>query len=867
MLITTDNYDGQLADITFYPCSGGTINIGEVTLPYNYLSGYYYGTYNIYFPDFDKTCTLEVPCLTPTPTPTNVELPIICFTYQGIYNPGTSTFSCEVTAENTLFGGKKWWSLTSCPVNGTPPFSCPTDTGAVWWDSGSSLWRFTSTLGGGTYYSNLNNFGEFPIQIIGLYDWVNDIVGTCSPEMLNSFLGPCVPTSPTPTSTPTPTPTPTNIVNCLSSVVPPAIINGVTITDSSTGAVLNYSTTETSCGITTPVNSKWLGFGGVFSYTMNFSIPINNILIFIAGTGWNFGPEQENFVFTTNTGSGIPSITTTDSCYTTIVGNQILSGGAPIGGAGGKFVITNSTDFTSLTITGNGGYNGSVLSVCANSIQPILSPTPTPTLTPTNTMTPTPTPTTKVLYYVYLECGTKAGPQNSVLIQPMPAVVGNMIGDAILGNGKCWSLIDISNNSLSQLQNLYPDNSYFDTNYFTQVFGSPFVISEDSTACENCLKYAEEVGVTPQDCNIELRNYSNCAEANTSGAVYVNSNPTPVYSFDVNFDVNDVLQLIPVSVGDTITIVLTAPINSSCTLDVSDTNSVGNIFTDSETITNTTTTYSYVTYCGGAKSIEIFSSCLPPSPSLTPTNTITPTPTPTTTPPDCGFILLLDINRNVQQYFSLTNTTIPLFTSVYNGLDLAHSNNKLWVNTSFNIYEYNITLSPWSQTYNRTISTGSVQTGNALGKLPGNNNKLVTVDVSRSPGVIVELDITNPTATSVDIVTLPPGAVTPGDLIITDTIQPKILINLTSVTSGANGLYQYDYNTGAFEIYVPLGAATGAFGIFEENNLIYLINGPGQTYSLSPTSPYTVTFVQTIPTTNIIVGASQLSECTKIILT
>ena len=46
--ILTTNYNGQLADITFYPCSGGSINIGNVILPYNYQSEYYYGTYSIY---------------------------------------------------------------------------------------------------------------------------------------------------------------------------------------------------------------------------------------------------------------------------------------------------------------------------------------------------------------------------------------------------------------------------------------------------------------------------------------------------------------------------------------------------------------------------------------------------------------------------------------------------------------------------------------------------------------------------------------------------------------------------------------------------------------------------------------------------
>ena len=239
---------------------------------------------------------------------------------------------------------------------------------------------------------------------------------------------------------------------------------------------------------------------------------------------------------------------------------------------------------------------------------PTKTPTMTPTQTPTTSMTPTPTPTTKVLYYVYLECGAELGPRSNVIIQPMPAVPGNVIGESILDlvNKVCWTLIDISDN-LPQLQNTYNYNTYYNTNYFTQVFGTIFTDDEDSTACENCLKYVEAIGDEPIRCNVELRNWSDCVEANTSGVVYVNS--TSVYSFGTNFDINDIDILIPVLVGDTITIELTAPINSSCNFDVSDTDISGNIFTHNDTITNTTITYSYVTYCGGKKSIEIFSTC------------------------------------------------------------------------------------------------------------------------------------------------------------------------------------------------------------------------------------------------------------------
>ena len=57
--IFTDNYSGYSGDITFYPYTGGTINVGLQVLPYDYNTNYYYGIYEIYFSGFNKTCTLD----------------------------------------------------------------------------------------------------------------------------------------------------------------------------------------------------------------------------------------------------------------------------------------------------------------------------------------------------------------------------------------------------------------------------------------------------------------------------------------------------------------------------------------------------------------------------------------------------------------------------------------------------------------------------------------------------------------------------------------------------------------------------------------------------------------------------------------
>ena len=75
--LQSTNYNGQLADITFYPCSGGTISLGYQTIPYTYTNDNYEGTYDLFFSGFNQTCQLVITCPTPTPTvtPTNTATP------------------------------------------------------------------------------------------------------------------------------------------------------------------------------------------------------------------------------------------------------------------------------------------------------------------------------------------------------------------------------------------------------------------------------------------------------------------------------------------------------------------------------------------------------------------------------------------------------------------------------------------------------------------------------------------------------------------------------------------------------------------------------------------------------------------------
>ena len=198
--ITTDNYDGQTAVITFTPDNGGpVVNLGSQVLPYDYNAEYIYGTYSLYFPEFDTTCTLVI----------ENQSPILCFEYIGL-GPDIQ-YQCSVQAQPTLYNGRYYWVLNGCPTDSWYSYPvCPIiDNNYIWWSG--STWVHTDTLGGGFLFTTLANPGLLPIEILGTYEWTSALIGyaTCAPQVINSTLGLCVTPTPTPTITPTMTPTPT----------------------------------------------------------------------------------------------------------------------------------------------------------------------------------------------------------------------------------------------------------------------------------------------------------------------------------------------------------------------------------------------------------------------------------------------------------------------------------------------------------------------------------------------------------------------------------------------------------------------------------------------------------------------------------
>jgi len=142
ILITTENYDGQMAEITFYPTTGGSIFLGLVLLPYEYYTDDFYGTYSIYIPSKDATCELrfitptptktptQTPSLTPTNTPTVTTTPTVTPSITST-STTTPTVTPSITATHTATPTKTQTptpSITRTPIPTRTPTQTPTPT-------------------------------------------------------------------------------------------------------------------------------------------------------------------------------------------------------------------------------------------------------------------------------------------------------------------------------------------------------------------------------------------------------------------------------------------------------------------------------------------------------------------------------------------------------------------------------------------------------------------------------------------------------------------------------------------------------------------------------------------------------------------
>ena len=154
--ITSNNYSGQTADITFYPCSGGTISLGSQVIPYNFQTTYYYGQYSLYFSAYNSTCTYDIVCPSPTPTttstptvtPTNTPTPTSASTPTGF------TVTISQVGPDVVWSGSGSFNTSALISNGSQLLGAGFQASQAIWAIGPATNVTLDIYSGVTTYPN-----------------------------------------------------------------------------------------------------------------------------------------------------------------------------------------------------------------------------------------------------------------------------------------------------------------------------------------------------------------------------------------------------------------------------------------------------------------------------------------------------------------------------------------------------------------------------------------------------------------------------------------------------------------------------------------------------------------------------------------
>lgn len=92
VVISTKNYSGETAQITYFPDYGGTIDVGVQTLPYNYITDYFYGNYQLFFSAYNYTCEFSIPFSGTLPTPQTITATSVSYNFFERYGQDPESF-------------------------------------------------------------------------------------------------------------------------------------------------------------------------------------------------------------------------------------------------------------------------------------------------------------------------------------------------------------------------------------------------------------------------------------------------------------------------------------------------------------------------------------------------------------------------------------------------------------------------------------------------------------------------------------------------------------------------------------------------------------------------------------------------------
>ena len=815
--IGSNDYSGQTANIVFYPETGGTVNVGQQVIPYNYVTDYFYGTYELNFIADQYTCNFTIYSAQPLPVYIPPTPKPITYILDGTYKQDPENFPTNDFV-GTTFEGLQTNILLEKYFAGT-------------FEGGISQFRmYVEPLSAPEVKHNFrllkDRFNMFNPDCPDCF-LIDCAIDTLTINISTPTNTPTVTITPTITKTPRPSVTPTSTIS-------PTPMETPTPTSTNCPIIIEPTPTNTRTSTVTPTNKPTKT-----PLQTQTKTPTKTPLQTKTPTSTQT-PTPTITKTTTKTSTQTPTVTKTTTQTITQTPENTLTPTQTKTQTKTPTPTKTETPTPTVTIT-------PTKTVTKTPTQ-TKTETPTPTVTKTSTSTPTPTVTPTHYPPEKLFFSGCCPPYYSYQIFSVPLEIATGLTDNQVYYIESYGFSGCGT-YLTSLTSYNQSYSYLG-----------FTAQTDCTEC-SLIVICPTPTPTPTQTKTPTKTPTPTKTETPSPTTTQTSTKTPTVTKTPTKTNTSTPTITPTNTP-TNTSTPTSTKTSTPTKTPTKTNTSTPTITQTQTQTPTNT----VTKTPTKTSTPTITKTQTPTRSVTPTNTATPTntPTKTSTPTPTQTIPLGPILQQCSvlynslfevYYYNPTNnvsTRLDVINSTYSR-DIAHTTNKMWLAGNPNIGEWDINLNGFTSTFVRNIIM-SHQIGAGLAVI--NNTTLITSNYTVFPNTIVELDITTNNAVSTEKFQLIAGRVVSGDLLLTT--NNKLIVTTEDTVN--RYISQYNYLTGSLEVDSVINI-TKPWGLYQDNNQLYIMDGesPGTLYNINLSYPYNLSLVVNIGRP--VYGASQVPSC------
>lgn len=188
-----------------------------------------------------------------------------------------------------------------------------------------------------------------------------------------------------------------------------------------------------------------------------------------------------------------------------------------------------------------------------------------------------------------------------------------------------------------------------------------------------------------------------------------------------------------------------------------------------------------------------------------------------------------------------------VITPIVDNSPMANTEDKMWFLSSTGVTELDITVDPFTNTYNREVAI-NFDNNQEIFAIDNDNLLVLATNTGTSTTHIYSAVITGTTAYTTNLIEIV-GSLSGSPTIKDMKLSTEDKIIVIGVNTGSTYLQQYDYvSGGTLEVEINLSGITNVGSFVESNDEFYILNNSNEVYQINLTAPYLITFEKTSTT-------------------